>query len=101
MGEAVVSAISFWEMGMLIQKGRFELDHGLSNWRRATLANGLIEVPVDGKIGLTAGLLDYEHGDPADRLIVATAICSGATLLTADKLILGLRGPFERQNARI
>ena len=86
---------------MLIQKGRFELPEGLANWRRDVLNRGLIEVQVDGEIGLTAGLLTYEHGDPADRLIVATAICSGATLLTADRLILGWDGPFTRQDARV
>ena len=99
--EAVVSAISFWEMGMLIQKRRFELPEGLTGWRRDVLNRGLVEVRVDGEIGLTAGLLTYEHGDPADRLIVATAICSGATLLTADRLILGWDGPFTCQDARV
>lgn len=86
---------------MLIQKGRFEFPEGLANWRRDTLNRGLIEFQVDGEIGLTAGLLAYDRGDPADRLIVATAICSGATLLTADRLILGWDGPFTRQDARV
>jgi len=99
--DAIVSAISFWEMGMLIRKGRFELEMGLSEWRRGVLGEGLIEVQVDGEIGLTAGLLPHQHGDPADRLIVATAICSGATLLTGDEMILEWDGPFSRQDARV
>jgi PIN domain nuclease of toxin-antitoxin system len=97
----VVSAISFWEIGMLIQKGRFELPEGLPAWRREVLDRGLVEIEVDGEIGMTAGLLTYERGDPADRLILATAICSGATLLTADRLILGWDGPFTSQDARV
>ena len=99
--EAIVSAISFWEMGMFIHKGRFMLEMGLSDWRRVILDAGLIEVQVDGEIGLTAGLLPHQHGDPADRLIVATAIRSGATLLTADELILRWDEPFNRQDARV
>ena len=88
-------------MGMLIQKGRFELPEGLADWRRDVLNRGLVEVQIDGEIGLTAGLLGYANGDPADRLIVATAICSGATLLTADRLILGWDGPLTCQDARV
>ncbi len=99
-GEAVVSAISFWEMGLLIRKGRFELGDELTSWRRDVLGEGLIEFQVDGEIALTAGLLSHDHGDPADRLIVATAICSGITLLTADQLILEWNGTFDRQDAR-
>lgn len=99
--EAIVSAISFWEIGMLIHKGRFALEMGLSDWRRSTLDEGLVEVQVDGEIGLTAGLLPHQHGDPADRLIVATAIRSGATLLTADELVLRWNEPFNRQDARV
>ena len=33
-------------------------------------------------------LMDDFHGDPADRIIVATAKCHGATLLTRDQKIL-------------
>ena len=98
--EAFVSAISFWEMGMLIQKGRYVLSEELADWRMDLLNRGLIEIEVDGVIGLTAGLLPHQHGDPADRLIVATAICSGAMLLTADRSILEWDGPFDRQDAR-
>ena len=86
---------------MLIHKGRFALEMGLSDWRRSTLDEGLVEVQVDGEIGLTAGLLPHQHGDPADRLIVATAIRSGATLLTADELVLRWNEPFNRQDARV
>jgi PIN domain nuclease of toxin-antitoxin system len=39
------------------------------------------------------------HGDPADRLIVATAIVHGATLMTADRALLRWRHPLPRQDA--
>ena len=85
---------------MLIQKQRFEFTDSLADWRSDVLSGGLIELQIDGKIGLTAGLLSHSHGDPADRLIVASAICSGATLVTADAMILEWVGPFSRQDAR-
>ena len=74
--DAIVSAISFWEMGMLIRKGRFELEMGLSDWRRSVLGEGLIEVQVDGEIGLTAGLLP-----PPARGPCGPADCSDCYLL--------------------
>lgn len=86
---------------MLIQKGSFELTEDLSDWRREVLNGGLKELQINGEIALTAGLLSFQHGDPADRLIVASSICSGGTLLTADELILGWDGPFNRQSARL
>ena len=62
-------------------------------WRRDLLNRGLIEIPVDGDIASRAGLLAKIHGDPADRIIVATAL-EGHRLMTADRLILGWAGPL-------
>ena len=94
-GEAAVSAISFWEVGMLVRKDRlgFLIDPGA--WRRDLLNRGLIEIPVDGGIAFRAGLLAKIHGDPADRIIVATAL-EGHRLMTADRQILEWSGPLSR-----
>ena len=89
-----VSAISFWEVGMRVQKGRLDLDA----WRRDLLTEGLFEIPVDGTIAARAGLFSDMHGDPADRLIVATAL-EGHRLMTADRLILDWPGPINRLDA--
>ena len=97
--EAMVSAISFWEMGVLIQMGRFELGEDLFDWRREVLNGGLKELQVNEEIALTARLLSFQHGGTADRLIVASSIYSGVTLLAADEMILGWDGPLNRQNA--
>ena len=96
---AAVSAISFWEVGMRVQKGRlgFLLDLGV--WRRDLLDQGLIEIRVDGGIAARAGLLPDMHGDPADRIIVATAL-EGHQLVTADGKILQWPGPLSRLDAR-
>ena len=86
--ELAVSAISFWEIAMLQRKGRLELDVGLGEWRAELLRMGVVEVPVSGRIGILAAQLENFHGDPADRMIVATARSAGAPLLTADERIL-------------
>ena len=96
---AAVSAISFWEVGMRVQKGRLDLLLDLGAWRRDLLDQGLIEIRVDGGIAACAGLLPDMHGDPADRIIVATAL-EGHQLVTADGKILQWPGPLSRLDAR-
>ena len=98
-GTAAVSAISFWEVGLQIQKGRLRLITDSAAWRRDLLNQGLGEIPVDGDIAARAGLLEDMHGDPADRLIVATAL-GGHRLVTADELILAWPGKLNRLDAR-
>lgn len=68
-------------------------------WRRDLLGLGLLEISVDGEIGVAAAQLDL-HGDPADRLIVATAQIKGAVLLTADQPLLQWDSTLERCDAR-
>ena len=97
-GDAAVSSISFWEVGMLKEKGRLDFRLDLDAWRRDLLDQGLIEIPVDGEIATRAGLLPNMHGDPADRLIVATAL-AGHQLVTADRRILEWPAPLRRLDA--
>ena len=96
---AAVSAISFWEVGMRVQKGRLGFFLDLDVWRRDLLDQGLVEIRVDGGIAARAGLLPDMHGDPADRIIVATAL-EGHQLVTADGKILQWSGPLSRLDAR-
>ena len=62
------------------------------------LDQGLIEIPVDGEIGIRANLLQDFHADPADRIIVATALNVYA-LVTADERILEWPGELNRLDA--
>ena len=96
--EAAVSAITFWEVAMLQDKGRLTLLMDLDSWRASLLADGLIEIPVNGAIGIRAASLSGFHGDPADRLIVATAL-EGHRLITADERILAWPGSLDRLRA--
>ena len=96
--QAAVSAISFWEIAMLCAKGRLELLVNAETWRAGLLREGLIEIAVDGGTALRAGFLRDLHGDPADRIIVATAL-TGHPLVTADRRILDWPGRLRRLNA--
>lgn len=96
--EVGVSAISFWEVAMFKDKGRIRFPMDVELWRREQLAQGLVEISVDGEIAARAGLLPNMHGDPADRLIVATAL-AGHRLVTADQRILDWSGRLSRLDA--
>jgi PIN domain nuclease of toxin-antitoxin system len=94
-GRAAVSAITFWEVAMLHARGRITLQADIGSWRDSLIEEGLIEIPVDGGIAVRAGLLQDIHDDPADRLIVATAL-DGHQLVTADRRILDWPGQLSR-----
>ncbi|WP_419166236.1 type II toxin-antitoxin system VapC family toxin [Candidatus Palauibacter sp.] len=95
---AAISAISFWEVAMRVHSGRLDLLVDPEALRRDLLTQGLVEIPVSGLIGVRAGLLAGLSGDPADRLIVATAL-EGHQLLTADRHILDWPGKLNRMDA--
>jgi len=99
-GQLAVSAISFWEATMLAAKGRITMALSPFAWRRDLLGLGLVEIPVDGEMGVTAAELDL-HGNPADRIIAATALLRGAVLITADSPLLEWKSPMECFDARL
>ena len=96
-----IAAISFWEISMLVEKKRLDIKMDLQTWRRELLEKGLQEVVMHGHIAVQAGSLSGFHGDPADRIIVASALSASATLITADEKILTWHGLSNKQNARI
>lgn len=95
-----VSAISFWEIAMLARKGRLALTERPAAVRRRVLEQGIREIAMDGTIGIGAADLTGFHGDPADRIIVASALANDAILITADQLIRRWRGPLKTKDAR-
>ena len=97
-GAVCVSAISFWEIALLIEKGRVRFPEDTGLWRQEQVAQGVVEIPISGAIGIRAALLEDFPRDPVDRLIVATAL-EGHRLITADERILAWPGTLDRMCA--
>ena len=89
-GSLLVSAISVWELGMLEAKGRIRLKPSCEEWVKEALATpGLGLAPITPEIALESSRLPGPfHGDPADRIIVATARRMGAQLMTRDQKLI-------------
>ncbi|MBA3591622.1 MAG: type II toxin-antitoxin system VapC family toxin [Methylibium sp.] len=85
-----VAAISAWEIAMLVAKGRLALDRDVGTWLDAALRlQGLRLAALDPLVAVDSTRLPGDvHGDPADRLIVATARRHAAVLITDDRQIL-------------
>jgi PIN domain nuclease of toxin-antitoxin system len=86
---ALISSISVWELYMLVKKGRLVLRTDPAHWvHQCELSPEIRFVPVDNEIARISVQLPSEvHEDPADRLIIASAISLGATLITKDQKI--------------
>jgi PIN domain nuclease of toxin-antitoxin system len=89
-----VSAITPWEIGLLVSKGRLRIAADVMQWIRAALAKpGVRLAPLEPEIAVASTRLPWEmHADPADRILVATARHLGATLVTADRALLDFAG---------
>jgi PIN domain nuclease of toxin-antitoxin system len=84
----LVSPVTFWEVAMLIEKGRIELDRPTAAWVTDFLSTDRVNVAeLTPTIAVAAGELISFHGDPADRMIVASAIAAGIPLVTKDDKI--------------
>lgn len=88
--ELAVSAISVWEVAMLEARGRIALSCSIDEWVSAALtAPGLRLVELSPIIALESTRLPGAvHGDPADRIIMATARVLAGTVVTCDEKIL-------------
>lgn len=88
-----ISAISAWEVAMLVERGRLELDRSVHAFVRQTEALPFVHlIDVDTRIAVASTRVALPHRDPADRMIVATAQLLDATLLTRDRRLLDFAG---------
>jgi PIN domain nuclease of toxin-antitoxin system len=89
-GALLVSVISVWELGLLEAKGRIEINSSCEDWVKEALATpGLTLAPLTPEIAIDSTRLAEDfHGDPADRIIMATARRMRARLLTRDRKML-------------
>ena len=89
-GQLFVSVISVWELAMLESKGRIQLHVPCEEWvRRALAMPGLSVASLTPEIAIDSTRLPGDfHGDPADRILVATARRMDARLLTRDRRLI-------------
>jgi PIN domain nuclease of toxin-antitoxin system len=88
-----LSAISLWEVAMLVDLKRLSLDLPLSDWlAQATHPRAVRVIPITPGVAAGTALLPPTfHRDPADRIIVASCRELEAPLLTHDRLIVRSR----------
>lgn len=93
-GQIVVSAISLLEIATAVRRGRLHLSMPLDQWLADMHSLPEIKVEsVSAEIAVLAGgLAEPMHGDPADRLIVATTSTLDVPLVTGDKKLRAYRG---------
>ncbi|MBA3393886.1 MAG: type II toxin-antitoxin system VapC family toxin [Deltaproteobacteria bacterium] len=89
----MASAISIWELGVKIQRGKLELGISIDKLAHRIERHSAVElVAVDTGIWLRSLALPWDHRDPADRVIVATALARGVPILTKDVEIRRFEG---------
>ena len=84
-----VSVISCWELGMLVSKNRVQLSMPVDTWISESFCAPRVELlDLTPSIAIASSNLPGDfHGDPADRIIVATARLHDCLVLTADSKI--------------
>jgi len=81
-----ISSISVWEVALLVTKKRMELSMEVADWISMSEKVPFLQfVPVDNQVAIRSVHLPQPlHQDPADRIIIATAIGLGLPLVTKD-----------------
>ncbi len=84
----IISSISIWEIGIKVKKGKIDLGLELREYvSKLKQLENLTIIPVDEDIWLENISLDWNHKDPADRTIVATANLKNCDIITKDEVI--------------
>ena len=85
--QVAISAVSCWEVSYLVKRNRLILPLPMDEWLQAALdESGVTSVSLTATMATRAAALADIHRDPADRFIIATAIETGATLLSFDSV---------------
>jgi PIN domain nuclease of toxin-antitoxin system len=84
-----IPAICVWEVAMKARTGKLKFDRPASLWiDHALSTDNRVELLALGpRVAIGAAELEWEHGDPADRFIVATARLYDCQLATSDTAI--------------
>ena len=92
--EIFISSISAWEVALLVDKKRLELTLDITDWIAKSEKLQFFQfIPVDNSVAVkSVNLPQPLHSDPADRIIIATAITIAASVVTKDEKIWGNNG---------
>jgi PIN domain nuclease of toxin-antitoxin system len=86
----VISSISIWELAIKSRKGHIDLTVPIREYVSELEQVPQLQIkPVDEETWLVSTELDWQHRDPADRVIVATATLLKCPLVTSDRVIAG------------
>jgi len=86
----LISPISIWEISKLVERKRLALDMDMTDWLRQWVElPGITTADFSFRVAVLSNRLPGEiHGDPADRILVASAYEESAVLVTADEKLL-------------
>lgn len=88
LSEGIISAISIWEIGIKIKNNKLDIGMTIEQYTNLLYRLGYLKIiPVDEHIWMKNLSLKWQHRDPADRTIVATALSQKSTIVTADEHI--------------
>lgn len=98
-GTILLSAVTVWEIALLVDTGRIDLDIPVVAWiERFVDRPGIQAVPLDHNAAARSYQLHHlEHRDPADRLLISTAIELSCPLVTYDDRIVRFGNNHGRQ----
>ena len=84
----LVSSIAIWEIGIKVKRGKLEIPISVREYAERLKSVDRVEIiSVDAQTWIESIDLDWEHRDPADRVMVATATQFGCPLVTSDRVI--------------
>lgn len=88
-GTIYLSSVTTWEIALLVDAGRIDLDIPIEAWIERFLDRpGIAAVPLSHHAASRSYQLHrFEHRDPADRLLISTAIELDCPLVTYDERI--------------
>lgn len=84
--DVFASVVSLYEIAQKVRLGKWpEMASTVMSLNEEARAIGVGLIPVIGPTSLQAGLLDWSHRDPFDRIIAATALAMGLVLISTDR----------------
>jgi PIN domain nuclease of toxin-antitoxin system len=91
--ELWLSPISLWELQVLVEKGRVEIETDVATWLdEAARVAPMKEAPLTDAVVRALSTIETPHQDPADRFLAATAAILDLQLVTSDEKLLGGKG---------